>query len=113
MVNTNMNYDVSWYQEYVKWIYDHIKWALHLNNLALFLTCIFFLHNNRIQMKAIEGRDAQNVIDQLIFEGEKDPHFIYRVRLNEKGQLSALFWCDGMMREDYKIYVDVVIFDTT
>ena len=41
------------------------------------------------------------------------PPFFYRVRLNEQGQLSALFTCDGMMREDYKIYGDVVIFDTT
>ena len=64
-------------------------------------------------MKATQVGDAQSVIDQLICEGEKDPQFFYRVRLNEQGQLSALFWCDGMMREDYKIYGDVVIFDTT
>ncbi|XP_057547361.1 protein FAR1-RELATED SEQUENCE 5-like [Amaranthus tricolor] len=68
---------------------------------------------NRIRMKAIECGDAQSVIDQLICDGEKDPQFFYRVRLNEQGQLSALFTCDGMMREDYKIYGDVVIFDTT
>ena len=35
------------------------------------------------------------------------------ISLNKQGQPSALFWCDGMMREDYKIYGDAVIFDIT
>ena len=64
-------------------------------------------------MKTIEGGDAQTVIDKLIEESEKDPEFYYRVKLNEQGQLIALFWSDSMMREDYNIYGDVVIFDTT
>ena len=64
-------------------------------------------------MKAIERGDAHMVIDKLIEESEKDSEFYYRVRLNDQGQLIALFWSDSMMREDYKIYGDVVIFDTT
>ena len=67
----------------------------------------------RLRMKAIEGGDAQTVIDKLIEESEKDPDLYYHVILNEQGQLIALFWSDSMMREDYKIYGDVVIFDTT
>ena len=45
--------------------------------------------------------------------GGEGSSIFYRVRLNDQGQLSALFWCDEMMRENYKIYGDVVIFDTT
>ena len=67
----------------------------------------------RLRIKAIEGGDAQTVIDKLMEESEKDPDFYYRVKLNEQGQLIALFWSDSMMREDYKIYRDFVIFDTT
>ena len=64
-------------------------------------------------MKEIEEGDAQTIIDKLIEESKKDPDFYYRVRLNDQGQLIALFWSDSMMREDYQIYGDVVIFDTT
>jgi hypothetical protein len=42
-------------------------------------------------MKSIEEGDAQTVIDKLIEESEKDPEFYYRVKLNEQGQLTALF----------------------
>ena len=61
----------------------------------------------------IERGDAQTVINKLIEESEKDPDFYYRVRLNDQGKLIALFWSDRMMREDYHIYRDVVIFDKT
>ena len=64
-------------------------------------------------MKEIEGSDAQIVIDKLIKESEEDPDFYYCVKLNEEGQLIALFWSGNMMKEDFKIYRDVVIFDTT
>ena len=64
-------------------------------------------------MKAIEGGNAQTIIYKLIVESEKNSEFYYRIKLNEQGQLIALFWSDNMMREDYKIYGDVVIVDTT
>ena len=77
------------------------------------LTLVLFFFFCRLRMKAIEGGDAQVVIDKFIEESEKDPDFYYRVRLNDQGQLIAFFWSDSMMREDYQIYGDVVIFDTT
>ncbi|XP_056694914.1 protein FAR1-RELATED SEQUENCE 5-like [Spinacia oleracea] len=42
-----------------------------------------------------------------------DPEFFFRVRLNAEGKVECLFWRDSMMREDYKIYGDVLVFDTT
>ena len=66
-----------------------------------------------MRIKAIEGGDAQTVIDKLIEESEKDPNFYYCVRLNDQGQLIALLWSDSMMWEDYQIYGDMVIFDIT
>ena len=64
-------------------------------------------------MRAIKGGDAQNIIEKLIEEGEKNPQFHYRILLKEDGQLTTLFWCDHMVREDYNIHGDVVIFDIT
>jgi MULE transposase-like protein/FAR1 DNA-binding domain-containing protein len=68
---------------------------------------------NRLRMQSIESGDAQNMINVMIEEAEKDSEFYYRVRLDQDGKLVALFWCDRMMREDYRIYGDVMIFDTT
>jgi hypothetical protein len=33
--------------------------------------------------------------------------------LDEKGKLRSLFWRDSMMMEDYGIFGDIVVFDTT
>ena len=42
-------------------------------------------------MKAIEGGDAQTIIDHLILEAKKDSQFSFRVRLNEQSHISVLF----------------------
>ena len=46
-------------------------------------------------------------------EAEKDPGFYFKCRLDEETRLVGLYWCDSMMREDYMIYGDVVVFYTT
>ncbi|XP_074296481.1 protein FAR1-RELATED SEQUENCE 5-like [Silene latifolia] len=68
---------------------------------------------NRLRMKIVEGGDAETVVNLLSEEATNDPDFFFRVRTDESGRLVSLFWCDSMMREDYKIYGDVLIFDTT
>ncbi|XP_021773296.1 protein FAR1-RELATED SEQUENCE 5-like [Chenopodium quinoa] len=67
----------------------------------------------RLKMKNIEGGDAQAVSEIMYQELANDPEFFFRFRLNKEGKLRALFWRDSMMREDYSIYGDVVVFDTT
>ncbi|XP_021773571.1 protein FAR-RED IMPAIRED RESPONSE 1-like [Chenopodium quinoa] len=67
----------------------------------------------RLKMKDIEGGDAQAVSEIMYQELANDPEFFFRFRLNKEGKLRALFWRDSMMREDYSIYGDVVVFDTT
>ncbi|XP_056695821.1 protein FAR1-RELATED SEQUENCE 5-like [Spinacia oleracea] len=67
----------------------------------------------RLKMKQIEGGDAQAVTDIMYLELEGDPNFFFRFRLDEKGKLRSLFWRDSMMMEDYGIFGDIVIFDTT
>ncbi|XP_056691927.1 protein FAR-RED IMPAIRED RESPONSE 1-like [Spinacia oleracea] len=69
--------------------------------------------SSRLKMKTIEGKDSQAVVNMLIRRGEEEPDFFYRVKLNEKNQVIGIYWRDGMMKEDYDIYGDVCVFDTT
>lgn len=68
---------------------------------------------SRLKMKVIEGGDAQALIDALTQRGVEDKDFFFRVKLDGDGRLSNVFWRDSMMKEDYMMYGDVVVFDTT
>lgn len=68
---------------------------------------------NKLKMEAIEGGDAQTLIDNLSQQSAEDVDFFYRVKLDDDGRLCNVFWRDSMMKEDYMIYGDVVVFDTT
>ncbi|XP_074293029.1 protein FAR1-RELATED SEQUENCE 5-like [Silene latifolia] len=71
---------------------------------------INFVH--RLKIKAIEGGDAATLINLMTKRQSEDPGFFFCVQFNEEGRLCHLFWCDSMMREDYRLYHDVLIFDT-
>lgn len=68
---------------------------------------------NKLKMKPIEGGDAQAVIDKLYQKVADDMDFFFRVRLDQEGKVCSIFWRDSMMKEDYSVYGDVTIFDTT
>ncbi|KAK9689570.1 hypothetical protein RND81_09G067800 [Saponaria officinalis] len=68
---------------------------------------------NRLKMKAIEGGDAQTVIEMLQKRQAEDPCFFFRFKLDDNCRVTHLFWRDSMMKEDYLLYHDVIIFDTT
>ncbi|XP_021775475.1 protein FAR1-RELATED SEQUENCE 5-like [Chenopodium quinoa] len=67
----------------------------------------------KLKIKAIEGGDSQVVCDKLQEAYSEDPNFFFRVRLDADGRVCNLFWRDSMMLEDYKLYGDVTVFDTT
>ncbi|KAL8466369.1 hypothetical protein ACS0TY_035463 [Phlomoides rotata] len=52
-------------------------------------------------------------IEEMINQDEEEDGFFFRVKMDDDGRLSNLFWRDSMMREDYEIYGDVMVFDTT
>ncbi|XP_056698423.1 protein FAR1-RELATED SEQUENCE 5-like [Spinacia oleracea] len=56
----------------------------------------------------IDGKDSQTLVNKLYDLPSIDPEFLFRVRLNDEGKVECLFWRDSMMREDYKIYGDVL-----
>ncbi|XP_074309886.1 protein FAR1-RELATED SEQUENCE 5-like [Silene latifolia] len=68
---------------------------------------------NRLKMKSIEGGDAATLINLMTSRQAEESGFFFRVQFDEKGRLSNLFWRDAMMRDDYLLYGDVKIFDTT
>ncbi|XP_056687996.1 protein FAR1-RELATED SEQUENCE 5-like [Spinacia oleracea] len=67
----------------------------------------------KLKIKAIEGGDSQVVYDKLQDAYYEDPNFFFRIRLDKDGRVCNFFWRDSMMLEDYKIYGDVTVFDTT
>uniref|UniRef100_A0A803N8K7 Protein FAR1-RELATED SEQUENCE n=2 Tax=Chenopodium quinoa TaxID=63459 RepID=A0A803N8K7_CHEQI len=68
---------------------------------------------SRLRMEQIEARDAQTLVNILNQEQSKDPNFFFRVKFDKEGRISNIFWRDSMMLEDYRIYGDVLVFDTT
>ncbi|XP_073143038.1 protein FAR1-RELATED SEQUENCE 5-like isoform X2 [Henckelia pumila] len=59
------------------------------------------------------GGDAHTVIEMLQQEDAEENDFFFRVKLDGDGRLCNVFWRDSMMKEDYDIFGDVMVFDTT
>ncbi|XP_042027119.1 protein FAR1-RELATED SEQUENCE 5-like [Salvia splendens] len=59
------------------------------------------------------GFDVQMVLDDMAKKKEMSKSYTYHYEVNEKNQLVALFWCDGLMKRNYHMFGDIVAFDTT
>ncbi|TXG51157.1 hypothetical protein EZV62_023681 [Acer yangbiense] len=62
---------------------------------------------------ALEPGDANAMLELFTSMQEVDPNFFYAMKLDEEHHLKNVFWVDSKGREDYKIFGDVVSFDTT
>ncbi|KAI9176798.1 hypothetical protein LWI28_007346 [Acer negundo] len=62
---------------------------------------------------AIEPGDANAMLELFTNMHEVDPNFVYAMKLDEEHRLKNVCWVDSKGREDYKIFRDVVSFDTT
>ncbi|XP_074304419.1 protein FAR1-RELATED SEQUENCE 5-like [Silene latifolia] len=67
---------------------------------------------NRLKMRAIEGGDASTLVE-LLTKCQSKTSFFFRLKFGADGRLCHVFWRDSMMKEDYLLYHDVLIFDTT
>ncbi|KAL2934451.1 Protein FAR1-RELATED SEQUENCE 5 [Bienertia sinuspersici] len=65
------------------------------------------------QMKMVDGKDMQSVLDILQQRAKEDPSFFYRLKFGDHNNIVSYLWRDSMMLEDFKAYGDLVIFDTT
>uniref|UniRef100_A0A803MDV5 Protein FAR1-RELATED SEQUENCE n=2 Tax=Chenopodium quinoa TaxID=63459 RepID=A0A803MDV5_CHEQI len=68
---------------------------------------------SRLRMEQIAAGDVQTLVNILNQEQSDDPNFFFRVKFDNEGRISNIFWRDSMMLEDYRIYGDVLVFDTT
>ncbi|XP_043694187.1 protein FAR1-RELATED SEQUENCE 5-like [Telopea speciosissima] len=73
----------------------------------------FCLNLLRSKRRKCIGLDCEQTIMYLESKRASDVGFYYDIRINEEQQLNGLFWVDGRAREQYKIFGDVIVFDTT
>ncbi|KAL5810603.1 hypothetical protein ACOSQ4_027171 [Xanthoceras sorbifolium] len=65
------------------------------------------------QRKLFSESDADAIIGYMTAKSEADKEYFHEYQLNEDGSLGNLFWADSMSRTDYRIFGDVLCFDTT
>ncbi|XP_020267102.1 protein FAR1-RELATED SEQUENCE 5-like isoform X2 [Asparagus officinalis] len=70
-----------------------------------------YLHTNR--MRELEKGDAQVLLDFLKVKQLEDPSFFYAVQLDDREQVTNIFWADPRSIIDYAYFGDVLLFDTT
>lgn len=63
--------------------------------------------------KLVEVSDAQRFIEALKCAKQKDEKFQYIYTMDDGRRLENVFWCHAQSFEWYKMYGDVVVFDTT
>ncbi|PIA61568.1 hypothetical protein AQUCO_00300825v1 [Aquilegia coerulea] len=68
---------------------------------------------NRARVERIIDGDANLVNSFLEDMNVRDPGFFKKIQVNEKKQLTKLFWSDSQSQEDYKLFGDVLMFDST
>ncbi|XP_043705615.1 protein FAR1-RELATED SEQUENCE 5-like [Telopea speciosissima] len=57
--------------------------------------------------------EAGSLLAYFENQTRKNPSFTYSLQLDNGEQITNIFWADPMMLNDYALFGDVVIFDTT
>ncbi|XP_042457790.1 protein FAR1-RELATED SEQUENCE 5-like [Zingiber officinale] len=70
-----------------------------------------YLHTNRI--RELERGDVQFLLESLKAKKLEDPSFFYAIQIDDREQVTNLFWADSRSIIDYTYFGDVVLFDTT
>ncbi|KAJ4982340.1 hypothetical protein NE237_033177 [Protea cynaroides] len=63
--------------------------------------------------KKLVGVDCTIPLDYFEHLQEADPGFFYTIQVGKDNKLKGIFWADRLSREQYQLFGDVVIFDTT
>ena len=70
-------------------------------------------HIDKERRLTLEEGDAKAMLEYFMHMQEENPNFFYAMDLDGEQRLRNVFWIDAKSREDYKIFGDVVSFDTT
>lgn len=63
--------------------------------------------------KEMKLGDAGGVLEYFKQLQSEDHDFYYEIQVDEDELITNIIWVDGMMKEDYGLFGDVVCFDTT
>ena len=63
--------------------------------------------------KNLDGTDSHTLMGKLNQWNGEDQNFYFAFEFDEGGSLTRIFWRDSIMKDDYDLFGDVVIFDTT
>ncbi|KAL6211603.1 hypothetical protein ACLB2K_016826 [Fragaria x ananassa] len=67
----------------------------------------------RDKRKETKGHDGEMLHDYFQLEQEKDSGFYFTIKADAENKITHCFWADALSRQSYKVYGDVIIFDTT
>ncbi|XP_042016181.1 protein FAR1-RELATED SEQUENCE 5-like [Salvia splendens] len=64
-------------------------------------------------LQEMKGADVQMILNQMDEKKNTCDGFHYKFQQGSDGKLISLFWCDAVARKDYKMFGDIVSFNTT
>ncbi|XP_042030902.1 protein FAR1-RELATED SEQUENCE 5-like [Salvia splendens] len=64
-------------------------------------------------LQEMKGADVQMILNQMEVKKNTCDGFHYKFQQGTDGKLNSLFWCDAVSRKNYKMFGDIVSFDTT
>ncbi|TKY53899.1 FAR1-RELATED SEQUENCE 5 [Spatholobus suberectus] len=71
------------------------------------------LYNQIGRQRKLKNVDAKVALQYLAGLGVNDPLIFFRHTVDKDNRLQHLFWSDGIMQMDYRIFGDVLAFDAT
>ncbi|XP_019161008.1 PREDICTED: protein FAR1-RELATED SEQUENCE 5-like [Ipomoea nil] len=72
-----------------------------------------FKNYKREMLEFMREGDAQMVISKYLAKKADDKNMFFDYEMNEQDNLALLFWADGVARQNYGAFGDVVSFDAT
>lgn len=63
--------------------------------------------------KNLDGVDAKQLLSLLSEMQLKEKNFYYDIEVDPDGQLKSFYYRDSIMRRDFTIFGDLIVFDTT
>ncbi|XP_042029980.1 protein FAR-RED ELONGATED HYPOCOTYL 3-like [Salvia splendens] len=64
-------------------------------------------------LQEMKGADVQMILNQMEEKKNTCDGFHYEFQQGSNGKLLSLFWCDAVLRNNYKMFGNIVSFDTT
>lgn len=64
-------------------------------------------------LNKIDAADCQLLLKHMFSQQLHESNFHFSIQVDDQNKLTNFFWCDGLSRQDYECFGDVIVFDTT